>query len=184
MIDAGLSCDLIIDATQNNPIDYTGYFQVKYQNFKAFAGTNINGGNEHDEGAEHAYIRYADVLLMLAEALHRGSGDDGSAMAHIDAVRERAAGPGDNAGVFRTASQLMADEGMSLLDVICTSAARSSPAKATAGPTSCAPDAESSLFVGDGDKEGNFDDESLWFPIALEETVIANSMTTYPDASF
>ena len=185
MIDAGLSCDPIIDATQNNPIDYTGYFQVKYQNFKAFAGTNINGGNEHLTKAQNThYIRYADVLLMLAEALHRGSGDDGSAMAHIDAVRERAAGPGDNAGAFRTASQLMADEGMSLLDVIWYE---------RRAEFACEGDrwtdlvrsgrAESSLFVGDGDKEGNFDDESLWLPIALEETVIANGMTTYPDAS-
>ena len=78
----------------------------------------------------------------------------------------------------------MADEGMSLLDVIWYE---------RRAEFACEGDrwsdlvrsgrAESSLFVGDGDKEGNFDDESLWLPIALEETVIANGMTTYPDAS-
>jgi hypothetical protein len=41
--------------------------------------------------------------------------------------------------------------------------------------------AESSLFVGDGDKEANFNEEHLWLPIALEETVLATSLTTYPE---
>ena len=121
---------------------------------------------------------------MLAEALHRGSGDDGSAMAHIDAVRERAAGPGDNTGMFRTASQLMADEGLSLLDVIWYE---------RRAEFACEGDrwtdlvrsgrADAGLFTGDGNKEGNFNTDHLWLPIALEETVLANGLTTYPDDS-
>ena len=43
--------------------------------------------------------------------------------------------------------------------------------------------AESGLFVGDGDKESNFNLDHLWLPIALEETVLASGITTYPDAS-
>ena len=100
--DAGASCDPIIDITQNNPNDFTGYWQEKYSNYKAYAGTNVNGGNEHLTKAQNTHVfRYADVLLMLAEALHRGSGSDSEAMLHIDMVRERAAGPGDNGGSFR-----------------------------------------------------------------------------------
>jgi len=184
MADAGLSCDPLIDMTQNNPQDFTGYWQQKYSNYKSFAGMNVNGGNEHLTKALNAHsIRYADVLLMHAEALHRGTGDDGSAMASIDAVRERAAGPGDNTGNFRTAADVMAAEGWSLLDLIWYE---------RRAEFACEGDrwydlvrsgrANSSLFVGDGDKEGNFSDEHLWLPIALEETVLATGLTTYPDA--
>jgi hypothetical protein len=183
LIDAGLSCDPVVDMSENNPIDYTGYFQEKYCNYKSHAGTNVNGGNENLTKAQNTHvIRYADVLLMLAEALHRGSGDDGMAMAHIDAVRERAAGP--DATTYRGAAQLMADEGMSLLDVIWYE---------RRAELACEGDrwtdlvrsgrANSSLFIGDGNKEANFNEDHLWLPIALEETVLATGLTTYPDAS-
>lgn len=185
MIDAGVSCDPIIDMTQNNPLDYTGYWQEKYSNFKSFAGLNVNGGNEHLTKSQNAHVfRYADVLLMLAEALHRGSGDDGAAMAHIDVVRERAAGPGDNGGNFRTAAEVMAAEGWGLLDLIWYE---------RRAELACEGDrwfdlvrsgrANASLFVGDGVKEANFSEENLWLPIALEETVLATGLTTYPDAA-
>jgi hypothetical protein len=127
-------------------------------------------------------FRYADVLLMLAEALHRGSGDDGTAQMYIDIVRERAAGPGDNAGNFRTAATVMAEEGWSLLDLIWYE---------RRAELACEGDrwydlvrsgrAEGSLFTGDGDKEANFSNEDLWLPIALEETQVATGLTTYPD---
>lgn len=183
LADAGASCDPIIDMTQNNPVDYTGYWQEKYPNLKAFAGTNVNGGNEHLTKAQNTHVfRYADVLLMLAEALHRGSGDDGTAQMYIDIVRERAAGPGDNAGNFRTAATVMAEEGWSLLDLIWYE---------RRAELACEGDrwydlvrsgrAEGSLFTGDGDKEANFSTEDLWLPIALEETQVATGLTTYPD---
>jgi starch-binding outer membrane protein, SusD/RagB family len=183
LADAGASCDPIIDMTQNNPVDYTGYWQEKYPNLKAFAGTNVNGGNEHLTKAQNTHVfRYADVLLMLAEALHRGSGDDGTAQMYIDIVRERAAGPGDNAGNFRTAATVMAEEGWSLLDLIWYE---------RRAELACEGDrwydlvrsgrAEGSLFTGDGDKEANFSNEDLWLPIALEETQVATGLTTYPD---
>jgi hypothetical protein len=183
LADAGASCDPIIDMTQNNPVDYTGYWQEKYPNLKAFAGTNVNGGNEHLTKAQNTHVfRYADVLLMLAEALHRGSGDDGTAQMYIDIVRERAAGPGDNTGNFRTAATVMAEEGWSLLDLIWYE---------RRAELACEGDrwfdlvrsgrAQGSLFTGDGDKEANFSNEDLWLPIALEETQVATGLTTYPD---
>ena len=43
--------------------------------------------------------------------------------------------------------------------------------------------ANASLFVGDGVKEANFSEDNLWLPIALEETVLATGLTTYPDAA-
>ena len=73
--------------------------------------TNPNGGDAVlTIDANVFVIRYADVLLMLAEALHRGTGSDGEAQMFVDMVRERAAGPGDNTGNFRTVSQLMNDQ--------------------------------------------------------------------------
>ena len=185
LADAGVSCDPIIDMTQNNPVDYTGYWQEKYPNLKAFAGTNVNGGDEHLTKAQNTHVfRYADILLMLAEALHRGSGDDGTAQMYIDIVRERAAGPGDNTGNFRSAATVMAEEGWSLQDLIWYE---------RRAELACEGDrwfdlvrsgrAEASLFVGDGDKEANFGPDDLWLPIALEETQIATGLTTYPDDS-
>ena len=185
LADAGVSCDPIIDMTQNNPVDFTGYWQEKYPNLKAFAGTNVNGGNEHLTKAQNTHVfRYADVLLMLAEALHRGSGDDGTAQMYIDIVRERAAGPGDNTGNFRSAATVMAEEGWSLQDLIWYE---------RRAELACEGDrwydlvrsgrAEASLFAGDGDKEANFGPDDLWLPIALEETQIASGLTTYPDDS-
>jgi hypothetical protein len=158
---------------------------VKFPNLKAYAGTNINGGNEHLTKAQNTSVfRYADVLLMLAEALHRGSGDDGLAMAYIDQVRERAAGPGDNSSTYRTASMVMADEGWSLLDLIWYE---------RRAELACEGDrwfdlvrsgrASADLFLDDGDKAANFSETHLWLPIALEETQIAPTLTTYPDAS-
>ena len=43
--------------------------------------------------------------------------------------------------------------------------------------------ASADLFVDDGDKAANFSETHLWLPIALEETQIAPTLTTYPDAS-
>ena len=43
--------------------------------------------------------------------------------------------------------------------------------------------ANADLFLDDGDKAANFSETHLWLPIALEETQIAPTLTTYPDAS-
>jgi len=183
--DSGITCNPAVDASKSNPIDYTGYWQEKYPNFKSFAGTNVNGGDQHLTKALNTHVfRYADILLMLAESLHRGSGADGQAMQYIDLVRERAAGPGDNSGQFRTASEVMADEGMSLLDLIWYE---------RRAELACEGDrwfdlvrsgrANADLFTGDGDKSSNFTDRHLWLPLSLDETQLASGLTTYPDPS-
>ena len=121
---------------------------------------------------------------MLAEAIHRSGGADGDALQYIDLVRERAAGPGDNTGAFRSGSTVMTDEGWSLLDLIWYE---------RRAELACEGDrwfdlvrsgrATANLFTGDGDKASNFSTEHLWLPVALEETQLAPNMTTYPDPS-
>jgi hypothetical protein len=181
----GGSCSPVIDITQLNVIDYQGYWSEKYANYKSYKGTNVNGGDVNLTKDGNTYlIRYADVLLMLAEALHRGSGSDAEAMTYIDMVRERAAGPGDNTGNFRTTQQLMNEEGMSLLEAIWYER-RSELAMegdrwhdlVRSGR------ANASLFQGDPIRGANFSDSHLWLPIALGETNIATALTTFPDAS-
>jgi len=184
--DSGGSCDVVVDLTQSNPVDYTGYWQEKYANFKAYEGNNVNGGDNFLTKDANIYsIRYADVLLMLAEALHRGSGSDGEAMGHIDKVRERAAGPGDNAGNFRTTQEIMNDEGWSLLDVIWYERRAELALEGDRWPDLVRSGrASKSLFSGDPLREGNFDENThLWLPISLQETTVAQNLTTYPDSS-
>ncbi|NNE26149.1 MAG: RagB/SusD family nutrient uptake outer membrane protein, partial [Saprospiraceae bacterium] len=184
--EAGISgCDIVIDITQANPIDYTGYWQVKYANFKAYEGNNVNGGDPNLTKDDNIYsIRYSDVLLMLAECLHRGSGSDGEAMAYIDQVRERAAGPGDNSGNFRTVSQVMSDEGWSLLEAIQYERRAEFAMEGDRWfDLVRSGRADASLFEGDPLRQGNFSDIHLWLPISLEETSVAPNLTEYPDAS-
>lgn len=178
-------CATAVTVSESNPIDYTGFWQQKYANYKGYNGNNVNGGDPNLTKDANTYIiRYADVLLMLAEALHRGAANNAMAMTYIDQVRERGAGPGDNTGNFRTAQDLMDQEGMTLLDVIWYERraelagegdrwfdlVRSGRASAT-------------LFSGDPIRGSNFSDTRLWIPIALEETTVAKNLTTYPDQS-
>ena len=183
--DAGESCSPDLDLTQSNPIDYTGFWQEKYANFKEYEGNNINGGNQFLTKDGNIYsIRYADVLLMLAEMLHRGSGSDGEAMSYVDLVRERAFGPGDNTGSYRTAQELMTDESWSLLDVIWYERRAELAMEGDRWfDLVRSGRANADLFVGDGDKAANFDQNDLWLPISLEETTVARNLTEYPDAS-
>jgi len=184
--DDGGSCNVTVDVTQSNPLDFTGYWQEKYPNFKAYQGNNVNGGDPNLTKDDNIYsIRYADVLLMLAEALNRGSGSDGAAMQYLDMVRERAAGPGDNTGSFRTAAQVMSDEGWSLLDVIWYERRAELALEGDRWfDLVRSGRATSDLFAGDAIRETNFNANThLWLPIALEETTVAPNLTEYPDDS-
>lgn len=182
---AGFSCNVVVDQTQSNPVDYTGYWQEKYPNYKAYTGNNVNGGDPNLTKDDNIYsIRYADVLLMLAESLTRGTGSQSEAMDYIDIVRERAAGPGDNTGSFRTASQLMGDEGWSLLDVIWYERRAEFAMEGDRWYDLVRSGrANASLFEGDPLRSGNFNDKHLWLPISLEETMVATNLTEYPDPS-
>ncbi len=178
-------CAAAVDETQSNPIDFTGYWQEKFPNFNAYQGNDVNGGNDNLTKDDNIYsIRYADVLLMLAEALHRGTGSDGEAMTYIDEVRERAAGPGDNSGNFRTANQLMSGEGWSLLEVIWYERRAEFAMEGDRWfDLVRSGRATASLFADDPLRGGNFNETHLWLPIALEELSVAPNLTEYPDAS-
>jgi len=182
---AGSSCNPVIDQTQSNPIDFTGYWNEKYQNYKSYGGTNVNGGDANLTKDGNTYvIRYADVLLMLAEALHRGNGSDGDAMQYIDMVRERAAGPGDNTGNFKSAQQLMSDKGWSLLEVIWYERRAELAMEGDRWHDLVRSGrANAQLFAGDPLRSGNFTEKHLWLPISLGETSVALNLTEYPDAN-
>lgn len=179
---AGASCSPVVDETQVNPVDHTGYWQVKYANYKGYQGNNVNGGDPNLTKDANIYaIRYADVLLMLAEALHRGGGSDAEAMSYIDLVRERAAGPGDNTGSFRTAAQVMGDEGWSLLDLIWYERRAELAMEGDRWYDLVRSGrASADLFAGDPVRQGNFSSDDMWLPIALEELSVAPGLTEYP----
>lgn len=103
------------NVSDHNPNDYTGMFQKKYANFTAYQPAN--GDQNINKDRNIVVIRYADVLLMLAEAAHRGTNPVGAdPYALVDQVRQRALDH-DNDGVFKTAAQLEGELG-SFLDVI------------------------------------------------------------------
>lgn len=175
-------CTQVIDMTQVNVQDFDGYWQQKYSNYDAYAGNNVNGGDPNLTKDANVYvIRYADVLLMLAEALHRGSGSDAEAMDYIDIVRERAAGPGDNTGSFRTAQDLIDEEGMSLLDVIWYERRAELAGEGDRWYDLVRSGRATADQFEDPLRSGNFNENSLWLPVSLEETSVATEITTYPD---
>lgn len=73
--------------------EHTGYFNRKYISRKGDANTgDANLTNPNNYRA----IRFADVLLMAAEALNRGNISDARAQMYLNRVRERAFGNSDN----------------------------------------------------------------------------------------
>lgn len=75
--------------------EHTGYFNRKYlpRKRRAEAASDQNLTNPNNYRA----IRYADVLLMAAEAYNRGAIDDNQALTYLNQVRERAFGTTDRA---------------------------------------------------------------------------------------
>lgn len=182
IVAAGGDCDIIVDLTQGNSFDFAGFWQQKFANWKDYLGNNVNGGSEDLTKDANVYaIRYADVLLMLAESLERGTGS--GAGTYVDMVRERAFGPGDNTGNYRTAQQLMSDEGWNMLDVIRYERRAEFAIEGDRWfDLVRSGRASSDLFSEDPAKAGNFSEERLWLPISLEETDVAPNLTTYPGA--
>lgn len=178
------SCAVAVDITETNPVDFTGYWQQKYANYLAYNGNNTNGGDPNLTKDANTYlIRYADVLLMLAEALHRGTGSDSDALNYINMVRERAAGPGDNTGNFRTAQQVLNDEGWSLLDLIWYERRAELAGEGDRWYDLVRSGRAANAFTNQPEKQSNFSPEKVWIPISLEETSVAQSLTTYPEES-
>jgi hypothetical protein len=77
-------------ATFGTGFEHTGYFNRKYiprtRNAGAQGDLNLTNPNNYRS------IRFADVLLMAAEAFNRGSIDDGKAQTYLNRVRRRAFG--------------------------------------------------------------------------------------------
>jgi hypothetical protein len=173
-----------VSAAAQNKIDFQGYWQKKYANYKAY--TVPNGGEINVlKDANQPYIRYADVLLMFAEALVRGNGATADAIQAIDQVRERAKGPGNNAGNFRTTAKVMADEGWSLLEVIWYERRAE-----LAGEGDRWFDlvrsgrASASIFDGSDIRNANFSNQDLFLPIPqVEVDLTSGGLTPYPDPS-
>lgn len=67
--------------------DNTGYFIQKYAPLAAYKATS--GAYELNFPNDYIEIRYADVLLMEAEALIRAGGSGGQAQTNLDMVRAR-----------------------------------------------------------------------------------------------
>lgn len=173
-----------VNAAVQNPVDFQGYWQQKYANYR---GYSVPNGGEINvlKDANQPYIRFADVLLMHAEALVRSNGSTADAMASIDLVRERAKGPGDNTGNFRTSADLMADEGWTLLDVIWYERRAE-----LAGEGDRWFDlvrsgrAVKDLFDLTDLRNGNFDTQDLFLPIPQREIdLTGGGLTAYPDPS-
>lgn len=175
-----------VSASVQNPADLEGYWQRKYANYKAY--TVPNGGEVNVlKDANQPVIRYADVLLMCAEALERGNGSSAEAQTYVDMVRERAKGPGDNTGNFTTASQLMTAQGWSLLEVIWYERRAElagegdrwfdlvRSGRATAGLF---------LLPTGNPRPDNFSSQDLYLPIPQHDVDITNGgLTPYPDES-
>jgi len=80
-------------ATFGTGNEHTGYFNRKYISRQGDA--NIGDANLTNPNNYRA-IRFADVLLMAAEALNRGNISDSRAEMYLNRVRERAFGNSDN----------------------------------------------------------------------------------------
>ncbi|MEO1449200.1 MAG: RagB/SusD family nutrient uptake outer membrane protein [Bacteroidota bacterium] len=168
--------------SDNNEVDFEGYWQQKYANYKGYLESQFPGSNQFlNKDPNTIVLRYADVLLMLAEALHRGGGSDAEAMSYIDEVRERAVGPDNN--TFRNAQTFMTEEGVTLLELIWYERRAELAGEGhrwfdlvRSGR------ATAEIFNGDPLRSGNFSPEQVWLPIGLEETNVAPGLTTYPSA--
>ncbi len=71
------------------PYDYEGYLRLKYANRASETTDPATGQPELNYGSNYRIIRYADVLLMAAEAYNK-SGNDGAAQAELKKITDRA----------------------------------------------------------------------------------------------
>ena len=88
--------------TYTEGFEHTGYFNRKY--IPRVGDTNIGDQNLTNPN-NYRSIRFADVLLMAAEANNRGSIDDAKAQSYLNMVRARAFG-GDSNNISASGSEL------------------------------------------------------------------------------
>ena len=87
--------DIVAWSAANNTVygkgnEHTGYFNQKY--LPRLRSTNAAGDLNLTNPNNYRSIRYADVLLMAAEALNRGGINDTKAQGYLNQVRDRAFG--------------------------------------------------------------------------------------------
>ena len=93
-------------ATFSTGNEHTGFFNRKY--ISRQGDSNIGDANLTNPNNYRA-IRFADVLLMAAEALNRGNIDDGLAQMYLNRVRNRA-GLGNNMSTGSTLTNAIYNE--------------------------------------------------------------------------
>ncbi len=71
------------------PYDYEGYLRLKFANKASETTDPATGQPELNYGSNYRIIRYADVLLMAAEAYNK-SGNDGAALVELEKITDRA----------------------------------------------------------------------------------------------
>lgn len=71
------------------PYDYEGYLRLKHANRASETTDPATGQPELNYGSNYRIIRYADVLLMAAEAYNK-SGNDGAAQTELEKITDRA----------------------------------------------------------------------------------------------
>ncbi|MDG2195126.1 MAG: RagB/SusD family nutrient uptake outer membrane protein [Polaribacter sp.] len=77
-------------ATFSTGFEHTGYFNRKY--IPRIRNANAQGDRNLTNPNNYRAIRFADVLLMAAEAFNRGGVDDTKAQTYLNRVRRRAFG--------------------------------------------------------------------------------------------
>jgi len=104
----------------------TGFQDVKYIDTTLFP---IHYSDNNKENEDLVLIRYADILLMYAEATNEATGPDGTVYAALNQVRERAGQPDVDQTVYNSQSTLrnfirherrieLAFEGLRYMDLI------------------------------------------------------------------
>lgn len=71
-------------------LDFSSYPNTGYHSRKAYLVAGRRGNGWGDDAWSYHIIRYADVLLMYAEALYHTNGDKQEIVKYINMVRERA----------------------------------------------------------------------------------------------
>ena len=107
--------------SNDNAWGFEGYFQRKYGSFASQTGAPIN---ELNYGTNWRHIRYADVLLMAAEAFYR-SNNEPKALSYLNQVRQRSSlgsispsGPALFDAIVRERQLELAFEGVRFTDLV------------------------------------------------------------------
>lgn len=168
--------DVRTDTTRDVSREDTGFFTKKYL-VNADNEANRNGSDPLNYDNNYRSIRYADVLLMAAEAEAKATGGDtNAAIGYLNQVRARAFG--DNSQDYTAAEGSLSDailnerrlelaaEGHYFFDLVRT------------GTVKAAFDAYNAWAAGDADRPSieYENDKNEFLPIPLVELELANAL--------